>query len=127
MAAGSGPLLLFYHGLPLIWVSFHHQMTALKDEFRVVAVDGTGVNLSSKPTSLEPYRLPNLARQLDQLAQHLAGSDTDVRRARLAIETHLTRIALHRPLDEIPDAGQKADAEDVRTWFREVFLDAIVD
>ena len=59
--------------------------------------------------------------------QHLAGSDTDVRRARLAIETHLTRIALHRPLEEIPDARQKADAEQVRNWFREVFLDAIVD
>lgn len=59
--------------------------------------------------------------------QRLAGSDTDMHRARLAIETHLTRIALHRPLDEIPDASQKADAEQVRKWFREVFLDAIVD
>jgi pimeloyl-ACP methyl ester carboxylesterase len=70
--AGSGPLVIFYHGFPLFWFSFHHQMTALKDHYRVVAVDGLGVNLSSKPTDLEKYRLPNLAAQLDALANHLA-------------------------------------------------------
>ena len=70
--AGSGPLVIFYHGFPLFWFSFHHQMTALKDHYRVVAVDGLGVNLSSKPTDLEKYNLPNLAAQLDALANHLA-------------------------------------------------------
>ena len=70
--AGSGPLVIFYHGFPLFWVSFHHQMTALKDHYRVVAIDGLGVNLSSKPTDLENYRLENLAAQLDALANHLA-------------------------------------------------------
>ena len=47
-------------------------MTALKDHYRVVAVDGLGVNLSSKPTNLEKYKLENLAAQLDALANHLA-------------------------------------------------------
>ena len=70
--AGSGPLVIFYHGFPLFWFSFHHQMTALKDHYRVVAVDGLGVNLSSKPTNLEKYKLENLAAQLDALANHLA-------------------------------------------------------
>ncbi len=70
--AGSGPLVIFYHGFPLFWFSFHHQMTALKDRYRVVAVDGLGVNLSSKPTDLEKYRLPNLAAQIDALADYLA-------------------------------------------------------
>jgi hypothetical protein len=59
--------------------------------------------------------------------QRLAGSDTDSHRARLAIETHLIRITLHRPLDEISDPDQRAEAEQVRTWFREDFLDALVD
>ena len=59
--------------------------------------------------------------------QRLAGSDTDHRRARLAVETHLSRIALHRPLDGISDPNQRAEAEKVRTWFREDFLDALVD
>jgi len=70
--AGSGPLVIFYHGFPLFWFSFHHQMTALMDHYRVVAVDGLGVNLSSKPTDLDKYKLPNLAAQLDALANHLA-------------------------------------------------------
>jgi pimeloyl-ACP methyl ester carboxylesterase len=75
VAAGSGPLIIFYHGFPLFWFSFHHQMEALKDEYRVVAVDGPGINLSSKPEELEFYRLPNLALQLDRLAKHLAGDE----------------------------------------------------
>ena len=71
--AGSGPLIIFYHGFPLFWFSFHHQMNALKTDYRVVAVDGPGVNLSSKPGDLAHYRLPQLAEQLDHLARHLAG------------------------------------------------------
>jgi pimeloyl-ACP methyl ester carboxylesterase len=73
--AGSGPLVIFYHGFPLFWFSFHHQLTALRDEFRVVAVDGPGVNLSEKPEDLSRYRLPALVAQLDALARHLAGDE----------------------------------------------------
>jgi hypothetical protein len=55
----------------------------------------------------------------------LAGSDTDSERARLAVETHLTRIALHRPLAWITDPQQRAEAEKVRRWFLEEFLNAL--
>ena len=54
--------------------------------------------------------------------QELAGSDTQRGRARLAIETHLMRIAQHRPLTDIAEAEQRVEAEQVRTWFREMFL-----
>ena len=74
--AGSGPLVIFYHGFPLFWFSFHRQITALKDHYRVVAVDGLGVNLSSKPTDLEKYKLVNLAAQLDALADDLAPGES---------------------------------------------------
>ncbi len=37
--------------------------------------------------------------------QTLAGNDADLSRARLAFETHLERIALHRPLEKIVDRG----------------------
>jgi hypothetical protein len=40
-----------------------------------------------------------------QRRQSLAGSDIKASRARLAIETHLERIALHRPLEQIIDLG----------------------
>lgn len=73
--AGSGPLIIFYHGFPLFWFSFHHQMQALKSQYRVVAVDGPGINLSSKPDDLSFYQLPNLAEQLDKLARHLIGDE----------------------------------------------------
>ena len=54
--------------------------------------------------------------------QILAGSDVDVSRARLAIETHLERIALHRPLEQIVDLGQREQARQLRDWFVSEFL-----
>ena len=59
--------------------------------------------------------------------QRLAGSDENVVRARLAVETHPARIAQHRPLDRIHDAAERAEAERVRGWFLVEFLDALVD
>jgi len=56
--------------------------------------------------------------------QNLSGNDTDALRARLAIETHLERIALHRPLESIADADQREQARQVRNWFASVFLKA---
>jgi hypothetical protein len=68
---------------------------------------------------------PQRCWELWRRRQHLAGSDTDSDRARLAIETHLARIAQHRPLTEITDPKQRAEAKQVRTWFAEEFLDAL--
>ncbi|MBU1749151.1 MAG: nucleotidyl transferase AbiEii/AbiGii toxin family protein [Chloroflexi bacterium] len=57
--------------------------------------------------------------------QRLAGSDTDSARALMAVETHLARIAQHRPLDQIADPQQRLQAEQVRGWFTREFLDAL--
>jgi hypothetical protein len=57
--------------------------------------------------------------------QGLTESDTDSDRARLALQTHLARIAQHRPLGEISDASKRAEAEEVRAWFEGEFLDAL--
>jgi hypothetical protein len=59
--------------------------------------------------------------------QQRAGSDLDPYRARLAIETHLSRIAQHRPLGTIAEPGQRAAAASLRNWFAQEFLDALVD
>ena len=56
--------------------------------------------------------------------QKLSGNDADTSRARLAIETHLERISLHRPLEKIADKKQREQARRVREWFSEVFLRA---
>lgn len=57
--------------------------------------------------------------------QELAGSDTDPSRARLAVETHLQRLALHRPLTQIADPQQRVQAAALRRWYDEEFLDAL--
>jgi hypothetical protein len=59
--------------------------------------------------------------------QQMAGSDIDPHRARLAIETHLTRISLHRPLEAIADPDQRTEAEAVRSWFTQELLHAHLD
>ncbi len=51
-----------------------------------------------------------------------AGSDTDFSRAHLAIETHLERIALHRPLEKIADPEQREQARQLRDWYLSSFL-----
>jgi hypothetical protein len=54
--------------------------------------------------------------------QSLAGSDTNTTRACLAIEIHLERIIMLRPLESILDLDQREQAERLRIWFRESFL-----
>lgn len=70
--AGEGELVILYHGFPSFWFSFYDQMTALKQKYRVVAVDGLGAGLSDKPNALEHYKVEALVKQLDALAHHLS-------------------------------------------------------
>jgi hypothetical protein len=59
--------------------------------------------------------------------QILAGSDTSADRARLAVETHLSRLAAHRPLEGIGDAVARSAAQRLRTWITTELLHAILD
>jgi hypothetical protein len=59
--------------------------------------------------------------------QERAGSDPGPHRARLAVETHLSRIAQHRPLAAIAEPEQRAAAARLRSWFGQEFLDALMD
>nr|HID14953.1 hypothetical protein [Anaerolineae bacterium] len=68
---------------------------------------------------------PQRCWELWRRRQQLAGSDTDSVRARLAVETHLARIAQHRPLSAITDPAKRAEAEEVRRWFAQELLDAL--
>ncbi len=56
--------------------------------------------------------------------QDISGNDIDPARARLAIESHLERITLHRPLENIADVNQRDEARQVRDWFANVFMKA---
>jgi len=75
VSAGSGKLVVFYHGFPSYWYSWKDQLTALAKYYRVVAVDGLGANLSDKPTEISEYHVSNLTRQLRQFTEALAGQE----------------------------------------------------
>ena len=62
--------------------------------------------------------------RLWQRRQQAAGSSADFARARLAVQTHLARIAQHRRLEQISDPDQRHQAEAVRIWYMGEFLDA---
>jgi hypothetical protein len=68
---------------------------------------------------------PQQCWQLWRRRQELAGSDSDSGRARLAVQSHLARIAQHRPLESIGDAEQRSQATQLRQWVAKDFLDAI--
>lgn len=73
--AGSGPLIILYHGFPTFWYSWFDQMEALKVDYRVVAVDGLGAGLSAQPQHVTPYKIDKLAKQLDDFSKHLGGDE----------------------------------------------------
>ena len=59
--------------------------------------------------------------------QKMSGSDTDVHRARLAIQTHLARIETQRPLESLEAPEERKKAGELRSWFHGEFLDALPD
>jgi pimeloyl-ACP methyl ester carboxylesterase len=52
---GEGPLIVMLHGFPDFWYTWRDQMEALSSQYRVVAVDLRGYNLSDKPEGVEQY------------------------------------------------------------------------
>ena len=70
---------------------------------------------------------PQQCWKLWRRRQRLAGSDTDSDRARLAIETHMARIAQHRPLTQIEDPEKRSEAQQLRAWFAEEFLNVLTE
>ena len=55
VSLGDGKPILFVHGFPDFWYSFHHQMHTLAADYRTVAMDLRGYNKSDKPEGVEQY------------------------------------------------------------------------
>jgi len=108
-----------------------------------VLLDGFSDLLASKMVALVERGIPRDFRDIYTLCQvemttpqecwdlwrrrqRLTGGDTEVHRARLAVETHLARIGQHRPLPEIADPTERTEAERVRAWFKTIFMDALL-
>ena len=79
----NGPVVVLLHGFPEFWYGWCKQMEPLAAAgFRVIVPDQRGYNLSSKPSRVASYALPELVSDViaiaDQLGQErifLAGHD----------------------------------------------------
>lgn len=67
---GEGPLVIMVHGFPDFWYSWRHQMEGLKDNFKVVAIDQRGYNLSGQPEGEENYNMRYLVSDIAAVIEH---------------------------------------------------------
>jgi pimeloyl-ACP methyl ester carboxylesterase len=68
---GSGDdLVVLLHGFPEFWYSWRHQLTALGENYHVVAPDMRGYNLSDKPLRVEDYSIEVLVEDVVDLIKH---------------------------------------------------------
>lgn len=75
VSAGEGPLVVFIHGFPDFWYSWRAQMAGLADNFRVVAIDQRGYNLSDRPTGVANYDMSLLVADVAAVIRD-AGADS---------------------------------------------------
>jgi pimeloyl-ACP methyl ester carboxylesterase len=52
----GAPVLLFVHGFPEFWGTWRQQLAAFSTDYRCVAIDLRGFNLSSQPTDVSAYK-----------------------------------------------------------------------
>ena len=65
VASGKGPLVVLIHGYPDFSGSWSELIPALNDNYRVVALDTRGYNLSDHPDGVENYEMPKLVADVD--------------------------------------------------------------
>ena len=66
VAVGSedAPLIVMIHGFPDFWYTWRAQMDALRDKYRIAAVDLRGYNLSDQPEGVANYAMPLLVKDI---------------------------------------------------------------
>lgn len=68
----AAPLVVCLHGFPEYWAAWAGVMRELAGDFRLVAPDQRGFNLSSKPDGIEAYRAKHMVADLHALAARLS-------------------------------------------------------
>jgi pimeloyl-ACP methyl ester carboxylesterase len=67
----GAPVLLFVHGFPEFWGTWRQQLAAFSTDYRCVAIDLRGFNLSSQPTDVSAYKPHLLVADLRAVIQAL--------------------------------------------------------
>ncbi|MDO9352514.1 MAG: alpha/beta hydrolase [Solirubrobacteraceae bacterium] len=76
---GSGPLVVLVHGFPESWYSWRRQLPVLAEAgFRVAAIDVRGYGRSSKPESVEAYRMAELVADCVAVVEALGESTATI-------------------------------------------------
>lgn len=68
---GEGPLMLMLHGFPEFWYSWRHQIPEFAKDYKVVALDLRGYNLSDKPQDPAAYAMEELITDVEGVIQEL--------------------------------------------------------
>lgn len=68
-AAGAGTLLVFLHGFPDHWLGWWSLMSDLQRDYRVVALDLRGYNLSDRPVNPQAYEVGHLVDDVHAVIQ----------------------------------------------------------
>lgn len=69
--------MLFVHGFPEFWYCWKQQLAEFGRDYRAVAFDLRGHNLSDKPEGIAAYRIKPLLEDLRQLIEHLTAGRED--------------------------------------------------
>ena len=69
--AGKGKLIMFVHGFPEFWYEWKNQLEEFGRDYKAVAPDMRGYNLSSKPAEVDQYQVKYMIEDLRQLAEKL--------------------------------------------------------
>jgi 3-oxoadipate enol-lactonase len=125
--AGSGPLVLFLHGLGTTRSGFDPQLEALAERYRCVAWDMPGYGASPPPAAglTFPLLADAVAGLIDTLGEtqvHLAGLSLGGQIALHTALRHPRRVRSLALLDSSPAFG--LDGTDAETWKR-LRLDAL--
>ncbi|MBI1765187.1 MAG: alpha/beta hydrolase [Acidobacteria bacterium] len=70
LGPNAAPLVVMIHGFPDFWFTWRDQMVALSKDYRVVAIDQRGYNLSDKPKGVENYDMQLLAGDVVAVVKH---------------------------------------------------------
>ena len=68
---GSGKLILFAHGFPEFWYAWKNQLAEFGNDYKAVALDMRGYNLSSKPAQVDQYKVAVLVEDFRAVAEKL--------------------------------------------------------
>jgi pimeloyl-ACP methyl ester carboxylesterase len=127
-AGDSGDLVLLLHGFPEFWYSWRKQLEALSGQFRVVAPDMRGYNLSDKPQGVEEYRIDKLVADIVGLIDYfgerkaaIVGHDWGAGVAWAVAQKYPERVSKLAVL-QVPPAGAWRDNMTVRQLMRSWYM-----